>query len=133
LEIEKESRGVLEMEVDQGTLILSDIVTSVPVATFAIDAAAKITHFNKAAEELSGYQLTEALGMRLKDVFGNTLGKKGCLVIDALNNGKGIEIESMDIINAQNESISIHMKAKPIFDQSGKIVGGFLGTFRGVV
>jgi methyl-accepting chemotaxis protein len=114
----------MKMEIDQGTTILAEIVSSVPVATFAIDATAKITHFNKAAEDISGYPITEALGMRLRDVFGNTLGKKGCLVIDALNNGKGIEIESMDVINSENEPISIHMKAKPLFDQSGKIVGG---------
>ncbi|MGD0818946.1 MAG: PAS domain-containing protein, partial [Methanomassiliicoccales archaeon] len=112
------------METDQGTTILSEIVSSVPVATFAIDATAKITHFNKAAEDISGYPSSEALGMRLRDVFGNTLGKKGCPVIDALNNGNGIEIESMDVINSDNESVSIHMKARPIFDQTGKVVGG---------
>ncbi len=112
------------MESDQGTTILAEIVSSVPVASFAIDATTKITHFNKAAEDLSGYPLTQALGMRLRDVFGNTIGKKGCPIIDALNNGKGIEIESMDIVNADNETLSIHMRAKPLFDQSGKIVGG---------
>ncbi len=112
------------MEAEQGTTILAEIVSSVPVATFAIDATAKITHFNKAAEEISGYPVTEALGMRLRDVFGNTLGKKGCPVIEALNSGKGIEIDSIDIMNAENEPISIHIEAKPLFDQFGKIVGG---------
>jgi hypothetical protein len=37
------------METDLGTAILAEIVSSVPVATFAIDSTAKITHFNKAA------------------------------------------------------------------------------------
>ena len=112
------------MEMDQGTTILAEIVSSVPVATFAIDATAKITHFNKAAEEISGYQHAEALGMRLKDVFGNTLGKKGCPVIDALNSGKSVEIDSMEIVNSENEPVKIHMRAKPLFDASGKVVGG---------
>ncbi|HEY3420468.1 MAG TPA: PAS domain-containing protein, partial [Methanomassiliicoccales archaeon] len=103
---------------------MAEIVSSVPVATFAIDANAKITHFNKAAEDISGYPLTEALGMRLRDVFGNTLGKKGCPVIDALNNGKGIEIESMQVMNSDDEPVSIHMRATPLFDQSGKVMGG---------
>jgi methyl-accepting chemotaxis protein len=114
----------MEMENDQGNTILAEIVSSVPVATFAIDANAKITHFNKAAEDISGYPLTEALGMRLRDVFGNTLGKKGCPVIDALNNGKGIEIESMQVMNSDDEPVSIHMRATPLFDQSGKVMGG---------
>ena len=112
------------MENDQGTTVLAEIVSSVPVATFAIDASAKITHFNKAAEDMTGYPLVEALGMRLKDVFGNTIGKKGCPVIDALNSGKGIEISSMEIMNSENEKLNIHMKAIPLFDQSGKIMGG---------
>jgi methyl-accepting chemotaxis protein len=112
------------MENDQGNTILAEIVSSVPVATFAIDANAKITHFNKAAEDISGYPFTEALGMRLRDVFGNTLGKKGCPVIEALNSGKGIEIGSMQIMNSENEPVSIHMKATPLFDQSGKVMGG---------
>ncbi len=111
------------METDQGNTILAEIVSSVPVATFAIDATAKITHFNKAAEDISGYPLTEALGMRLRDVFGNTLGKKGCPVIEALNTGNGIEIDSMEIMNSKNESVKVHMKAMPLFDQIWKDSG----------
>ncbi len=112
------------MKIDQGATILAEIVSSVPVATFAIDSTTKITHFNQAAEDISGYPLTEALGMRLRDVFGNTLGKKGCPVIDALKSGNGIEIGSMDIINSDNEQVSVHLSAKPLLDQSGQIVGG---------
>ena len=112
------------METDQGNTILAEIVSSVPVATFAIDATAKITHFNKAAEDISGYPLMEALGMRLRDVFGNTLGKKGCPVIEALNTGNGIEIDSIEIMNSKDELVKVHMKAMPLFDQSGRIVGG---------
>ncbi len=62
--------------------------------------------------------------MRLRDVFGNTLGKKDCPVIEALNEGKGIEILSMDVVNSDNKAVRVHMKARPIFDKSGRIVGG---------
>ena len=67
--------------------IVEQMIKQMPLAAYAADENWKILFLNKAAEDLTGISASEAVGMRVRDIFKGTLGKKGCPVFDAINMG----------------------------------------------
>ena len=101
------------------------IVSTMPLAAFAMDTDGKIVQFNMAAERLTGIPSSEAIGMRVRDAFGGAIGKKGCPVMTAVKSGETINLESVAVIDHNDEEVTRSLFAAPILDASGKVVGGY--------
>ncbi|MEM0449584.1 MAG: methyl-accepting chemotaxis protein [Methanomassiliicoccales archaeon] len=102
---------------------VEEMISTLPLAAFAINANMKITHFNERAEKLTGITEDEAIGMRIKDVFGGSIGGKGCPLAESIKNGKSIELEQVNL-KLEDEERLCSISAKPILDREGKVIGG---------
>ena len=100
-----------------------EMIASLPVAAFTVDAGWKVMLFNDAAADLTGLNARDAVGMRVRDVFNGAIGKKGCKVVDAISAGKAIEVKDIRFVNNEDVERIVTISARPITDATGAVTG----------
>jgi methyl-accepting chemotaxis protein len=110
----------------EGTVI-EQMVSAMPLAAFAADENWKILFFNKCAEEITGVSASEAVGMRVRDVFNGGLGRKGCPVFDAVSAGKPAQDVEVRFNDSQDKEVVCLVSVSPL-SKDGRRTGymGFL-------
>ncbi|QLH74270.1 MAG: PAS domain-containing protein [Methanomassiliicoccales archaeon] len=96
------------------------IFEAMPTAALMMDKEWRITHFNAAAEELTGMPRTDAIGMKAKDIFG-TLGRRGDPVMAGIMKGSEVDVPKFRFTNSYDEDVVCHLKAKAKKDADGAI------------
>ncbi len=101
-----------------------EILNRLPDGLFTTDHELRITYFNPAAEEITGFSARDAVGMYCKDVLKNSICDHDCVL-------KRTSLEGRDIHNCEYEITNIDGKKIPIIcstsifrDGSGRITGG---------
>lgn len=102
------------------------IVRTMPFAAFAMDNEGKIVQFNEAAARLTGIEMAEAMGMRVRDVFNQSLGKKDCPVMGAVKSGKPMSLDNIKLIVKDDEEVEMAVHVSPLLDTSQNIIGGYV-------
>jgi len=118
----------IEMELKKSAQRFATIVLSIGDAVIATDLQGRVTFMNPVAETLTGWNLQDAIGRDMSDVF-NIVNKDTREVIDSgisdvLNNGVGITLPSATVLICRNNlEIPIADGAAPIKDYDGNITG----------
>ncbi len=105
------------------------ILSSVADGVFTVDANWNITSFNRAAEKLTGWTREEVLGKPCSTIFQSNICGNGCLLRQAIKNGKTTINRPIFIKTRDNTSIPVSISASPLMDDQGNIIGG-IETFR---
>lgn len=105
------------------------ILDSVADGVFTVDRNWKITSFNNAAEEITGWDKEDAMGKSCSDIFHSSICGKNCAIAESLYTGKAASNRSITILNKAGEKIPISISAAPLTDHEGNIIGG-VETFR---
>ncbi len=108
---------------------LSTILDSVADGVFTVDAEMRITWFNRAAEEITGFNRDEALGQSCCEIFRSSICFTGCPVREAMASGKNVGNREVDILDKNNREVPISVSASVLRDGAGRAVGG-VETFR---
>lgn len=116
---------------------LSDIIDFLPDATFAIDRAGTVIAWNRAVEEMTGVPASAMLGKGDRDYAVPFYGTKRPTLIDLVNepddaitslysymsrSGSVLTVEG-EIPGRNGETISVLLKACPLYNQQGERVG----------
>ena len=118
------TRAELEHERDRFRVTLNGIGEAV----IATDANATITYMNPAAEQMTGWKLSEATNVALGKVFHvvdqETRGPVESQVTRAINTGRAQPIADRTLLLARGgREIPVDDNAAPILDAEGKVVG----------
>lgn len=105
------------------------ILKSVADGVFTVDRNWKITSFNKAAEEITGWQHKDATGNSCSSVFCSSICGKNCALAESLYSGGPISSRSITIHNKNGDQLPISISAAPLIDHAGNVIGG-VETFR---
>jgi len=105
------------------------ILDSIADGVFTVDRNWKITSFNRAAEQITGWSSNDAIGKFCSDIFHSSICGKNCAIAQCLYSGKPVSNLSITITNAKGEKIPISISAAPLIDNDGNIIGG-VETFR---
>jgi two-component system NtrC family sensor kinase len=98
---------------------LRRVLDGSPDVIVATDGAGRITEFNRAAEDLTGYFATEALGQPLNSVFPAA----------AFNIEAGRKGQELVLTRPDGGTCEIHLVSARLTEDSGEIAGSvFLGT-----
>ncbi len=101
-----------------------DIMDSLADALFIVDKFWKITHFNKAAEQISGWKREEVIGKECSEIFSSNICKSGCVLAKCIENSEPIINKLVFIKNKNNKSIPISISASALKDAMGNVMGG---------
>ncbi|MBN1596272.1 sigma 54-interacting transcriptional regulator [candidate division FCPU426 bacterium] len=113
------------MDITQTNAILESISDGV----FTVDLDWRVTSFNRAAEEITGIQRSEAIGRLCSEVLRANLCEQACALRKTLENGTPVINKMCFIINAQGERIPISISTAVLRDAKGRTIGG-AETFR---
>jgi PAS domain S-box-containing protein len=91
---------------------------------FSVDADWRISTFNKAAEELTGWKREDAIGLYCHDVFKSNSCGEGCVLAESITSNKPVENRSVFITHANGNRIGVAISATPLTNREGEIVGG---------
>ena len=105
------------------------ILESISDGVFAVDDQWRVSSFNRAAEQITGIDRTEAIGKPCSEVFRSSLCEGACALGKTLETGKPIVNKSCYIINADGDRIPISVSTAVLRDGQGIIIGG-AETFR---
>jgi PAS domain S-box-containing protein len=122
--------GGVETFRDNTTSLKNDLILdSVADGVFTVDEDWKITSFNKAAEEITGWQQDEVLGKQCKDIFESSVCGEACVLRQSIIEKRSIVDQSIFIKKKNGSTIPISISASPLIDHKGLVIGG-IETFR---
>ncbi|HIJ78271.1 MAG: PAS domain S-box protein [Desulfobulbaceae bacterium] len=101
------------------------VLDSILDGVFSVDQKWRITSFNRAAEELTGWRREDAIGKTCQEVFkSNCCGKDECVMAESLRTGKPVENRYIEITHANGNKIGTSISASPLLDSGGRVLGG---------
>ncbi len=121
--------GVVTLQDTLSRLQARLVLDSVADGVFTVDRNWKITSFNRAAEEITGWPAREALGTSCSEVFQSSICGRECAIAQSLYSGCPACNRSITITNRQGQKIRVSISAAPLVDNRGTIIGG-VETFR---
>ena len=105
------------------------ILDSIADGVFTVDADMRITTFNRAAEEITGYSAGEAVGSRCHEIFRTKVCFSACPLREAQATGEAVVNRELDITDKNNRKVPISFSASVLRNVQGQAVGG-VKTFR---
>ncbi|MFO7830850.1 MAG: sigma 54-interacting transcriptional regulator [Desulfuromonadaceae bacterium] len=105
------------------------ILESICDGVFTVDPDWHITSFNRAAEEITGVERSDAIGQICSEVFRCSLCENNCALEQTLNSGRPIVQREGFIIRADGQRVPISISTAVLRDAEGNIIGG-AETFR---
>jgi PAS domain S-box-containing protein len=113
------------MDAESLTLILDSIADGV----FTVDADWRIASWNRAAERITGFSRSEAIGSYCHDVFRANVCQGGCVLRRTLDTGDDQVNLPINIVTKDGREKPISISTAVLRDASGNVVGG-AETFR---
>jgi diguanylate cyclase (GGDEF)-like protein/PAS domain S-box-containing protein len=96
---------------------------------YFVDNRRKILYWNKAAEEIAGFTVSEIVGshcyrniLRHMDDYGNLLCLKQCPLVESMKKGRVIN-KSVYLHDRKGSRIPVNVEVFPVMNRKGKIVG----------
>ncbi|WP_029894510.1 sigma-54 interaction domain-containing protein [Desulfohalovibrio reitneri] len=105
------------------------ILDSLADGVFTVDRDWNITFFNKAASRITKVDPAEAVGRKCFDVLHSSLCDGNCALGECIAQGQTLSNRSIFILDATGEKIPVSISAAPLYDESGRVIGG-VETFR---
>jgi PAS domain S-box-containing protein len=103
---------------------LSQIIfNSISDGIFTVDKNCKITSFNKAAEEITGFSASEAINKHCFDIFRTDICNKRCALKDTLKTEEPIENIRVKIISREGCEVPISVTTTLLRDNNNSIIG----------
>jgi diguanylate cyclase (GGDEF)-like protein/PAS domain S-box-containing protein len=105
------------------------ILDQMSVGMFFVDLERRITYWNRAAEEISGYTAGEMVGERCPNTLlmhvdeeHQRLCEKGCPLISALEEGLICDVDAY-LLHRRGHRIPARVRVMPVRDSEGKMIG----------
>ena len=105
------------------------ILDSIADGVFTVDRHWRITSFNRAAEEITGYSREEAVGQRCSTIFKAGICERQCALERTLKSGQRLVDLPVEIRNKSGEHVPISISTAVLHDRKGRHIGG-VETFR---
>ena len=106
------------------TVVPSTILDSLADGVFTIDAASKITFFNRAAEAITGIARDAAVGRVCSDVFRASVCQDTCPLRQTCETGEAIVDRPLYIRRSDGQRIPVSVSTAVLRDEQGAVVGG---------
>ncbi len=102
----------------------NELFDYIPDGVFTVDGNWCISLFNRAAEQITGIQRSEAIGRRCCDVFRASICESACALKQTLSTGRPVVNKVVYVVDAKGQRIPISISTAVLKDANGKVLGG---------
>jgi PAS domain S-box-containing protein len=100
------------------------ILDSIADGVFTIDKNRRITSFNRAAERITGFSSSEAIGKECFEIFHANMCESACPLEETLKTGEEVIDRPLNIVNKEGRSVPISVRTSSLTDKKGRVIGG---------
>ena len=100
------------------------ILDNLPDGLFTIDGQGRINYFNPAAEQITGINAAEAVGMNCQEVFKSQTCRTNCPLRKAIKQGKDIYNRELEVTRTDGKKVPVICSFSILRDGHENIVGG---------
>ncbi|MFB0564438.1 MAG: PAS domain S-box protein [Candidatus Aminicenantaceae bacterium] len=108
---------------------LENILESMEGGVFTVDKKARITSFNRAAEEITGFKKEEVLNKKCCRILRSDLCQEKCPLKETLETGKTFHNYEIMITNKVGNKVPVNIATSPLQTSNNEIIGA-LENFR---
>jgi len=112
-----------------GSELMDIILSNIADGVFTVDREFRITYFNRAAEEITGFPADEAMGRHCHDVFRTPICNQDCPLRRSVRTGQSVKNFEIDILTRDSKPQTISVCTSPLLRGDGEFLGG-VETFR---
>lgn len=105
------------------------ILESISDGVFTVDRNFRIMSFNRAAREITGVAVADALGKKCREVFRSNMCEEGCALKKTMKEGRSFVSRSTHIVRKDGVQVPITLSTSLLRDHEGRVLGG-VETFR---
>jgi len=105
------------------------VLRSLSEGVFTVDTQGRISCFNRAAEEITGFTREEALGQPCHSIFRSNICQEACALRYTLETGEPIQNLVVSIQSKRGEEIPVSISTSLFKDRNERVLGG-VETFR---
>jgi PAS domain S-box-containing protein len=91
--------------------------------TFTIDDGWNVTSFNAAAEKITGYKESEAIGKKCWQIFNSTICRNGCHMEQTMKKGKPTIGNELEIISKPGRRVPIRVNSAILINNKNEKIG----------
>ncbi|MDD3730891.1 MAG: sigma 54-interacting transcriptional regulator [candidate division Zixibacteria bacterium] len=99
------------------------IFNSISDGVFTVDKSCVITSFNKAAERITGFTASEAIGRHCFDIFRTEVCHRQCALKDTLKTHAPVENARVTIITREGREMPINVTTTMLKNEAGELIG----------
>jgi PAS domain S-box-containing protein len=99
------------------------IVDSISDGLFTVDRQFIITYFNRAAERITGFKASEAIGKHCFEIFRTEVCHGRCAIRDTLASDEAVSNVRVTIITQDGREVPISLSTEVLRDEQGAMVG----------
>ena len=108
-----------------------NILESIADGAFTVNHNFEITSFNRAAENITGFNREEAIGMKCYHVFRANICKSDCALKKSIETGRDIFNQKVTIKDVDGDDVNIVVSTSVLRNDEHLVIGG-VETFRDV-
>jgi PAS domain S-box-containing protein len=112
------------MKMDSDPRFFPIIFQSIPHGIFTVDEHGRITSFNQAAEQITGFPAAEAVGKRCYDVFRADICQQDCPLKRSVRTMEKTENREVTILTKDGQKLVISISTAAMADEAGNVLGG---------
>ena len=105
------------------------VLSSISDGVFTVGQDGRIACFNRAAQEITGYTLDEALGRPCSDIFRSNICRDSCALRYTLETGRPVRNLAVTITTKEGRQTPVSISTALLRDKDGNQIGG-VETFR---
>ena len=114
---------------DAGSGLTKEILDCVADGVFTVDRGFWITSFNCAAEQITGVNRDEAIGMQCCDIFRADICEGRCAIKETFRTDRPVVNRAVSILRADGTRVPISVSAALLTGKGREVLGG-VETFR---
>jgi len=111
--------------------LMDVVLDSVADGVFTVDPELRITYWNRAAEEITGYSAGDAIGRPCHEIFRASLCGAECPMRRAIASGRAAGPADVEILTREGAELTLSVSAAALRDRDGSFLGG-VESFRDV-
>jgi PAS domain S-box-containing protein len=102
---------------------LKSILDSMEGGVLVMDKDARITFFNRSAEEITGYTKEEALNKDCSEILKSEMCEESCPLKEILETGKPVFNYEIVITQKSGNQVPVNITTAPLKDRNNEIIG----------
>lgn len=107
------------------------ILNSIDCGVFTTDLQYRITTFNRAASNITGFSQEEAIGSFCYEIFRTNICQTDCVLKKTFHDKSPLENIQVNILSKNGKSIPVMISTNLLIDNEDQIIGG-IETFRDI-